>query len=320
MVGDLGRSAWEANAPGPIGGSGAWIHLGRSLYPAIDPSGPGVGHGLCCGCASDVRTADEDLEPHDLTMVKQAFEQIRTRDAFAGWEQPLPEAPVAPGAAATAMHELARALAEQAQPLTPRFPDLVASCGCWTADAVNGSCNCGAAGVACVPNGGLCICFVQCLPGPPDGLHDCGETRVTSRPSCGPTVYSDAFDWMDDTIDDLVDDWDDRIEETAEQLADAAWALLTYTGEPPGDCTESRHRELQDAVDAACKTVSRSCNPSQSCAELSRRWSLNQACVDARQLIMDECFRGGDEGHRTRLAEEKRAVEKCRENYEKKGC
>lgn len=81
--------------------------------------------------------------------------------------------------------------------------------------------------------------------------------------------------------------------------------------EPPGDCTKEKHRELQKEVNRACKGQKMSCEPWQDCVTLERNLMLFEDCIRARQAIMDQCFRGGDQAHRNELANTRRGHRNC---------
>lgn len=99
----------------------------------------------------------------------------------------------------------------------------------------------------------------------------------------------------------------------------ARWALILtlWAGPalaqdipPPGDCTTEQHRNLQNAVDAACK-IPRRCDGTQSCATLQSNHGLNIACAEARDTINLTCFRGGNDGHRQAADDARRAAQRC---------
>ncbi|MFN7640113.1 MAG: RHS repeat-associated core domain-containing protein [bacterium] len=83
--------------------------------------------------------------------------------------------------------------------------------------------------------------------------------------------------------------------------------------EPPGDCTYAKQRELQNAVDAACKGPKRSCKGEKDCAVIGVRIGLNGACLAARLAINFACFRGGDDEHKNEVKEAFKALTKCYE-------
>jgi hypothetical protein len=80
---------------------------------------------------------------------------------------------------------------------------------------------------------------------------------------------------------------------------------------PPGDCTKAVYRELNTAVGHACKSENMECTPEMDCVSLMTRWSLFERCIDARQTLMNRCFRGGDETHRITLRGYMRGQNRC---------
>jgi RHS repeat-associated protein len=90
---------------------------------------------------------------------------------------------------------------------------------------------------------------------------------------------------------------------------------------PFGKCTPLRQATLQYAVDAACKSGQPSaCNAGQSCGQLEANWATNTACGAARTCINNECYGGGDSGHRTAAANAMAAANKCLFYMMIKGC
>jgi len=84
-----------------------------------------------------------------------------------------------------------------------------------------------------------------------------------------------------------------------------------YPYGPSGDCTPDRQRFLQRQMKAICNLPS-SCVPKK-CPqndpeEIYRRIKLNEDCVKARQGIMDECYRGGNDIHKDELQKAKNAL------------
>jgi hypothetical protein len=87
---------------------------------------------------------------------------------------------------------------------------------------------------------------------------------------------------------------------------------------PPGDCTKERHRELQDDVDDKCSRLPRGCTEDMDCRQLERNRFRNERCARARDRINNECFKGGDPGHKAAALAAWRAAENCRELYRRK--
>ncbi|MDX6769108.1 MAG: hypothetical protein SF051_06210, partial [Elusimicrobiota bacterium] len=85
--------------------------------------------------------------------------------------------------------------------------------------------------------------------------------------------------------------------------------------EPPGDCSDARHSELHRDQGTRCKGPQRSCRQDKvkrgDCAELRQRVARNKSCRDAQRLIMNECFRGGDDEHRKYLGETIELLNSC---------
>ncbi|RKH13040.1 hypothetical protein D7V97_06665 [Corallococcus sp. CA053C] len=82
---------------------------------------------------------------------------------------------------------------------------------------------------------------------------------------------------------------------------------------PPGDCTKDVYRALNQATGAACKTEGMSCNAAMSCQELTVRWNRFANCIQARRVLMDRCFRGGDLAHKSVLATYATGQARCTE-------
>jgi RHS repeat-associated protein len=88
---------------------------------------------------------------------------------------------------------------------------------------------------------------------------------------------------------------------------------------PPGKCTATQHRRLQDEVDAACK-IRRRCDPGQSCPELLDNYYKNIRCAQARDEINNTCFGGGDSGHRQAANDARNAAKNCVAIMQQKNC
>jgi hypothetical protein len=84
-----------------------------------------------------------------------------------------------------------------------------------------------------------------------------------------------------------------------------------------GDCTQERHDTLQSEVDEQCKRLPRACDPGMGKAELKRNAFRNWRCARARDLLNDECFGGGDEGHKRAAQLAWEAYERCWDLYRK---
>jgi RHS repeat-associated protein len=108
--------------------------------------------------------------------------------------------------------------------------------------------------------------------------------------------------------------------------------LYAYVGDNPvnsidpyglrrkGRCTPAQFILLQGAVIIACKIGKRACDASQECSTLRVNLAKNLACAAARDAINNQCFNGGDQGHRTAANEARNAARRCEELIVKKGC
>ncbi|HEV3037094.1 MAG TPA: hypothetical protein VHA33_04840 [Candidatus Angelobacter sp.] len=99
----------------------------------------------------------------------------------------------------------------------------------------------------------------------------------------------------------------------------AAQTCTAVKLEPPGDCTKERHRYLQDQINNACKTVPMSCDKSFSfpddCGIVLENIRRFQKCIEARQLINNECFRGGDPTHNEEILGRSKGLARCITKY-----
>jgi len=94
-------------------------------------------------------------------------------------------------------------------------------------------------------------------------------------------------------------------------------------GGPPwkygdSDCTPEELAALQKQMHAICDQP-RSCKGITDCLELYRRIQINRECLEARQNIMDKCFRGGDERHRRTAEEVLDVLKECLKRWYKAG-
>jgi hypothetical protein len=85
---------------------------------------------------------------------------------------------------------------------------------------------------------------------------------------------------------------------------------------PPGTCTSSRLSSMQSAKDSACNR-SRSCQqPSASskadCGEYKEFIQRNEECIQKRNDIMSECFKGGNDSHRDERDNVVRVLNDCK--------
>lgn len=54
------------------------------------------------------------------------------------------------------------------------------------------------------------------------------------------------------------------------------------------------------------------CERNFDCGRLRRNFTRGKICRNARRTINDECFRGGDDGHRIALEDEENGMIRCK--------
>jgi hypothetical protein len=98
----------------------------------------------------------------------------------------------------------------------------------------------------------------------------------------------------------------------AQELSDAHKAAKGDRTNPAygGNCTADRLDALEKIKDDACDPEKR-CKGDQRLDELEKNLNQNLACKGAREQINNECFAGGDEGHRKQVEEVQNAVNRC---------
>jgi len=80
---------------------------------------------------------------------------------------------------------------------------------------------------------------------------------------------------------------------------------------PPGNCDPGKWKQLQDDVNAKCKTDVMRCTGNMPKVELALRLDRSRACAIARDKINKTCFAGGDENHRNRAIEAWNGAARC---------
>jgi RHS repeat-associated protein len=81
---------------------------------------------------------------------------------------------------------------------------------------------------------------------------------------------------------------------------------------PPGTCSWSQWRALQNAKDAACNPPDgRTCNSQTPCAKVWINVGHNVACINARVALNATCFHGGDPEHLARIEEATDVLVRC---------
>lgn len=85
---------------------------------------------------------------------------------------------------------------------------------------------------------------------------------------------------------------------------------------PPGNCIQGIHDQMQRLVKQWCDHPSgRTCVPGESCHRLQQKIRRNQLCAQHRRAINDQCYEGGDLGHRIAEADARRAQANCMALY-----
>jgi hypothetical protein len=86
--------------------------------------------------------------------------------------------------------------------------------------------------------------------------------------------------------------------------------------EPPGNCIQGIHDQMQRLVKAWCDHPSgRTCVPLESCSRIQQKIRRNQLCAQYRRAINDQCYEGGDLGHRIAEQDARRAQANCMALY-----
>ncbi len=80
--------------------------------------------------------------------------------------------------------------------------------------------------------------------------------------------------------------------------------------QPPGNCTPQEHAALEGAKDRECG-VPRACTGRTDMITASMNIVRINACIRAREVIMQRCFMGGDDSHRRVVDNERRALRRC---------
>jgi hypothetical protein len=98
----------------------------------------------------------------------------------------------------------------------------------------------------------------------------------------------------------------------AQELSDAHKAAKGDRTNPAygGNCTADRLDALEKIKDDACNPT-RGCKGTQSLVKLTENRDNALACKGAREQINNECFAGGDEGHRKQVEQLQNAVNNC---------
>ena len=89
---------------------------------------------------------------------------------------------------------------------------------------------------------------------------------------------------------------------------------------PPGKCTPDRCRDLQKEVKRLCDRK-RGCEAGVTTCKVAKTYAKkNEECANARRKINDECFNGGDRGHRKAEGDARQAARNCKKIIRDKTC
>lgn len=117
---------------------------------------------------------------------------------------------------------------------------------------------------------------------------------------------------FDDEMD-AFNDWVDAFVERVDAAIDAHLA-------PPGRCSWARHAQLQAPVHRLCD-VPRACSEAMTgCRSNSKYILRNALCAQARRAINQECYAGGNTGHRIAENQARIAGATCRARWNALSC
>ncbi len=114
-----------------------------------------------------------------------------------------------------------------------------------------------------------------------------------------------AFDGVVSAFLNKINAWEERI---IVFISDAKAVLASH-----GTCSDAQWRPLYDAVKAACDVPGgRRCEEGQDCKTLQKNLAQNQACLDARVRIKNECYANDpDSGHDIQIGQTVDAINRC---------
>jgi hypothetical protein len=84
---------------------------------------------------------------------------------------------------------------------------------------------------------------------------------------------------------------------------------------PVSNCSPQVTARLQMQVQLMCKTGKSRCMDTDSCPSLLEKIASLEACILARETIMNQCFGGGDTGHKKEVQQRKDGVKRCTAMY-----
>jgi hypothetical protein len=78
----------------------------------------------------------------------------------------------------------------------------------------------------------------------------------------------------------------------------------------PNTCTPEQQRRYQENVENQCGAAA-ACHGTDSVDVLNQKIGQHSRCIDARRLINDVCYGGGDKGHNDAIDQRVNAIRNC---------
>ncbi len=99
----------------------------------------------------------------------------------------------------------------------------------------------------------------------------------------------------------------------------AAMAASAPASTDVSSCPPDVTAALQKQVELACRSkgVSSRCTKFDSCPSLLEKIAITEACIKARQTIMDQCFNGGNDIHKEEVERRRLGIKNCVTIYER---
>ncbi len=87
---------------------------------------------------------------------------------------------------------------------------------------------------------------------------------------------------------------------------------------PPGRCTKERHRELQDAMEAAWSLVRKCSSPPDTIEIMAEKVVRFRDAIIAREKVNMECFDGGNKTHKDQITGLENGMAFCKDRIQAK--
>jgi hypothetical protein len=97
----------------------------------------------------------------------------------------------------------------------------------------------------------------------------------------------------------------------------ASTPIAIPPGGPVSSCPPAETARLQAQVELLCKTGKSKCIDTDTCPKLTAKMAALQACITARETIMNRCFGGGDAGHQNEVQQRKNGLRRCAAIYQR---